>query len=396
MLETQIDLAASNATESPGTIYSLIDESRLLLRLYSEVGTSNFWQGFVQELAGLACFSAGALALSRVDRWELIGVWTWNIDLESMGRYMTEEMAAQDELMAYVNNAEPQHFYSAGLYLTSSQAGSRYGHVYSNWIEPLGFDDVAIASAPSEHGNAAVALYRTREQGEFNRDELQHLDRLVPHIARALRLHSELVQQQSIGDLQGWLSLIKVPVLLFDENFRCRDQNAAARMLFSARDDMWLKDGILEFRDASATNRVSFEVIRTIKAGLGQLDSSMTRLTLELSGQPLNLFFMPVEDSGDSAVTSAGALVFIHQQSLLAGLDFRPLQSLFALTDAELAVCSRLAQGFSLNEIAKQEGKSRETVRTQIKHVFAKTGARSQAELVITLLTHPLVIGAIG
>lgn len=350
----------------------------------------------MQELAGKTNIHAGVLALSRSDRWGVIGVWTWNVDMEAMGRYMTEEMAGKDELMEYVMAAEPGHFYNAALYLGPSAENSRYGHVYNNWIEPMGFKDVAIAAVPSGHTNTVIGLYRREEQGEFSHGELQQLDRLVPHVARALRLHGELVQQQGkLGDLQGWLSLIKVPVLLFDENFQCREQNAAARAMFDSLDGMWLRDGFIEFNDSAVTSQVHYQILRTVKAALGQLDSPLTSLSLQLNEGTFNLFFMPVEDAGDSAITSAGALVFIHPQSQIIDFDFTPLQAAFGLTEAELAVSTRLAQGLSLSEIAAQQDKSRETVRSQLKSIFAKTGATSQAELVVTLLTHPLVIGAV-
>lgn len=377
--------------EKATMLYSLMDESRLLLRLYADIGSANFWQGFVEELSSLAKIHSAALVLSRSDRWEVLGFWTWNLNLDDFGRYMTEELAAQDELMVHVNRAKPGHFYSAGLYLSSPQGGP----VYNSWIEPMGFQDVAIARVPSEHSTTGMAFYRTPEQGHFSHQELQQFDRLVPHIARALQLHCELVQQHDIGDLQGWLSLIKVPVLLFDENFQCRDQNAAARALFAAQKDIQLSKGFLEFEDASVTNRVNFEIVRTIKAALGQLDNKMTRLELMVNGEPLNLFFLPVEDAGESEVTSAGALVFIHQQSGQAELDLSGLKSGFGLTEAELALCSKLIRGLSLAEIAEQQGKSRETVRTQPKSIFAKTGINSQAELVASLLTHPLVIASL-
>lgn len=385
-----------------GAIYSLIDESRLLLRLYSEIGTSNFWQGFVQELAPFAKIDAAVLALSRTDRWEVLGVWTWKIDMEAMGRYMTEEMAGQDELMAHVNVSPPGHFYSAGISLASMiQENSRYGAVYNNWIAPMGFSDVAIAMVPSEHTAAAIGIYRKAPKPDFTQAELDHYDRLLPHMARALRLHSELVQQQNkLDDLQGWLSLIKVPVLLFDGNFQCREKNAAARALLASQDEICVNKGFLEFKDPAATSQVTYQIVRTVKAAIGSAEgppptSRLTNLTVMVKGEPVNLFFMPVDDAGDSNVTSAGALVFIHQQSVMLDLDFSPLQAAFALTDAELLLTTRLAQGLSLAEIAEQEGKSRETVRSQLKSVFAKTGAQSQAELVVSLLTHPSVVGAI-
>ncbi|MCC6663007.1 MAG: hypothetical protein IT375_04640 [Polyangiaceae bacterium] len=62
------------------------------------------------------------------------------------------------------------------------------------------------------------------------------------------------------------------------------------------------------------------------------------------------------------------------------------LQLLFALTFAEARVASRLARGADLTTIAQELRVSRETVRTHLKRIYCKTGARRQAALVALVL----------
>jgi pimeloyl-ACP methyl ester carboxylesterase/DNA-binding CsgD family transcriptional regulator len=64
------------------------------------------------------------------------------------------------------------------------------------------------------------------------------------------------------------------------------------------------------------------------------------------------------------------------------------LRSAFDLTPAEGKVVRALAEGAGLAEIARDRGRSIETVRAQIKAILSKTGTRSQAELIrLTLST---------
>jgi len=58
------------------------------------------------------------------------------------------------------------------------------------------------------------------------------------------------------------------------------------------------------------------------------------------------------------------------------------LHGLFDLTPAEARVARALAAGLSVEEISTQSATSRETVRTQLKGVMAKTATSRQAELV--------------
>jgi DNA-binding CsgD family transcriptional regulator len=53
-------------------------------------------------------------------------------------------------------------------------------------------------------------------------------------------------------------------------------------------------------------------------------------------------------------------------------------------------VCWRLGNGDSVEQIADELGVSRETVRSQLKRVFAKTGTHRQAELLRLVLAGPV------
>lgn len=62
------------------------------------------------------------------------------------------------------------------------------------------------------------------------------------------------------------------------------------------------------------------------------------------------------------------------------------LTQLFALTHAEQEVVTKLANGVSVAEIAKSQGKSELTVRTHLKHSYAKMGIRTKEQLFGKLL----------
>src|SRR5262249_12533180 len=61
------------------------------------------------------------------------------------------------------------------------------------------------------------------------------------------------------------------------------------------------------------------------------------------------------------------------------------VQSLFDLTPAEARVARSLATGKTMVAIAREGGVSRETVRTHVRSVLAKTGCERQAEAVALL-----------
>jgi DNA-binding NarL/FixJ family response regulator len=60
----------------------------------------------------------------------------------------------------------------------------------------------------------------------------------------------------------------------------------------------------------------------------------------------------------------------------------------YGFTEAECRIANRLAGGKRLDQIAAEFKVSRNTVRSQLRSIFDKTGARRQAELVSLLFTN--------
>jgi DNA-binding CsgD family transcriptional regulator len=86
---------------------------------------------------------------------------------------------------------------------------------------------------------------------------------------------------------------------------------------------------------------------------------------------------------------SAAAIAFVID----AAQRIRPrneiLRSLFGLAPAECRLALLLGDGKSLSEISQELGVSRNTLKTQIASIYAKTGASRQSQLVRLLLQFP-------
>ena len=65
------------------------------------------------------------------------------------------------------------------------------------------------------------------------------------------------------------------------------------------------------------------------------------------------------------------------------------LSALYGLSDAESAVAAAISNGRDLRQIAVDRGSSVETVRTLLRRVFDKTGARRQIDLVRLISSGP-------
>lgn len=72
----------------------------------------------------------------------------------------------------------------------------------------------------------------------------------------------------------------------------------------------------------------------------------------------------------------------------------KALTDLYNLTPSEIAVCIHLSQGLSMAEIAAEKDLSRETIKTHLKNIYAKTGVNRQTKLV-RLLTQIFAASAL-
>jgi DNA-binding CsgD family transcriptional regulator len=107
-------------------------------------------------------------------------------------------------------------------------------------------------------------------------------------------------------------------------------------------------------------------------------------------GQPVLIFVNPIRARYQPPTSSdATAAVWISDPEDRSFSRSRRIRTIFELTCAEAALASEIAGGMTLIEIANSRNISRHTVRNQLKSIFAKTGARCQADLVRLVLSCP-------
>ena len=94
---------------------------------------------------------------------------------------------------------------------------------------------------------------------------------------------------------------------------------------------------------------------------------------------------LPVAGASHDIFSGAEWLVILIPVEKAGAVSLDLLEGLFDLTTAEAKVANGILSGRSLDDIAAASGLSKETARTQLKGVFAKTATKRQAELVSLL-----------
>lgn len=168
-----------------------------------------------------------------------------------------------------------------------------------------------------------------------------------------------------------------------------RDGRAlAANALLEALTDhiQWLAQRRLALVDQKA-NHLLVQALASLARGHGAGARSFP--SRPRRQQPAVVHVMPATQLARDLGGDGLAMVVLAPVTAPTAPDAGLIRSLFGLSPGEARVARAIAQGSTIDQIAAESSVSRETVRTQVKAVLAKTGTSRQAEMAILLASLP-------
>jgi DNA-binding CsgD family transcriptional regulator len=274
--------------------------------------------------------------------------------------------------------------------LTVSQAEYLKSEFWNDFTRPADIFHSACVmianSGPSPSDRRYLAVYRPRRSEPFDRDALAFLRTIQPHVLRSLKLGLQLssaAAERSI--LEAMLGAVATPMIACTADACVRYANAAAAVLL--REDDGLSTDRL--RLVAAAPLYTDQLARAIGQASGVIspDASRAGHTLQVpersTGRPMTITVMPLPRNDDRLLGTEGAtaLVIVHRHKRPRELELARLCRTYALTGAEAKLVVSMLDGGALPEVATRLGIGYSTARTHLRHVFAKTQTRRQAEL---------------
>jgi len=200
----------------------------------------------------------------------------------------------------------------------------------------------------------------------------------IDALARSLQLPGEVSAVTAFAPIVDlWRRIVEsllVGVVEVDTGWRLLHANRAAQELLDRDAALSVDAGIVVFRPPCMQARAERWLAETAAAGSPPL------VVARADGRSPLLFRRIGAEQGDRralALVDTGAPPSVRVDDLTAA---------FGLTPAEARLTAALARGGTVSSIAQAHGVSRATARTHLEAVFAKTGARSQAQLVLIAL----------
>lgn len=146
----------------------------------------------------------------------------------------------------------------------------------------------------------------------------------------------------------------------------------------------------------AASSALTTKLHRAVHAA-GALDTSHppagTALRLRGSaGAEVHACVVPVPGGAQHLEAPVAATMFVTDPEATLPDFARKLRQIYLLSPSEAQLAEALVNGKSLKTFAEERGTTLNTVRTQLKTLAAKVGAKRQVDLVRCILTGPAVL----
>lgn len=286
-----------------------------------------------------------------------------------------QELVPQGELIA-------SHFYQEFL------SRLNIAHLLTGIVFGIGPESIATI----------CSFHRFEDEEPFSESQKEKLSLLVPHISRALGVMFRLRDAEfKVASTLAALDRLPIGVLLFGTDGGVTFANSLAKSILDQQDGLRLRNrpGLGDSADVLASDH-SFqnlldEAIREAISPdiLSTRHFSRAVAITRPSGRAsflLNFSSLPASNEFGMGWDAPRAIVFISDSATPIKLNNELLKSAYGLSAAEIRVAELVADGFSLQEIAKQHGRSVNTIKTQLKQIYEKTGTNSRARLVKLLI----------
>jgi len=249
-------------------------------------------------------------------------------------------------------------------------------------LRALGIGAHLCTAVPMPGGELVTYVFqRWQEDGDYRQSEIEGLDRLRPHLARAGLMAVRLGLERAHTTVSA-LQAMGLPAAIMRSTGPVQAVNALMEAMASVFRPGAL--GRMAIADAEA-NRLFQQAVAAARA---DIEPSVRSIPIPATDErpALIVHLLPLRRSALDIFSGADLLVVATRVSASTAVPSPTiLTGLFDLTPAEAKLATSLAGGLSLEAAAAESGVQMTTARTHLDRIFRKTGTRRQGQLVALL-----------
>lgn len=238
---------------------------------------------------------------------------------------------------------------------------------------------------------ALFSVQATRARGPFDERDIARVQRLVPHVRRALaikdRIESDVLRNQS---LLHAFERVPFGMMILDASGHVLDASGVAIEALQNTGALRREPGG-RFAFAGSAGRSLHQLIASSMHD-GHLIDGHIHLPRGPGLSPLSLLLTPLPALAVAWFAAEPRwLLFIFDPETQVHADPDSIRLDLGISAREAELASLLAAGRTLELAAGQLGISFETVRAHLRSIFGKTGLHTQADLIRRVLSGPAV-----
>jgi DNA-binding CsgD family transcriptional regulator len=265
-------------------------------------------------------------------------------------------------------------------------------------MQPQGWCDFLGADLREENElDIRIRIGRYQGGQEFGEEDKTLLRELLPHLETSVRLYTRMQRlERERAVYAGAVEQLSVATIILDEQAAVMSSNDLAQRLLARNDGITLRENQLQLASQEASRELHELVacvLKTSRQGDAPVVEAM-RLP-RAGGKPdlgLVIRGLPVPAAAQAQGIPRAA-IFINDPGQVSAAPVKMLSRLFGFTPAEAGLAIQLANGLTLDEASAELGVSRNTTRTHLRSLFAKTGVSRQSMLVRLILKSVAPLG---
>ena len=356
----------------------------LIGEIYDTALNPDIWNTVLPKIGAFVGGSAGGIFAHDFSRRSMSIVYEFNTD-PSYRQLYVEKYLTLDPLAGTYFVLDVGEVFSTSTVMAHAEfLQSRF---YKELIRPRGWiDNICVYLDKAPEGHAGFALFRNEREGLADEPARDRLRLLVPHLRRAVLIGKLIDFKTALATtFADALDGLSAATLFVDASGRITHVNAAGSAMVAAGDVLRAPLGRLAASDPDVHRalRDIFLAAATGDAAVGARGVAVPLVGRD--GERYVAHVLPLSSGarrGAGASYAAAAALFVQKAALATHSPPEVIAKTYRLTPMELRVLLAIVEVGGAPQVAETLGIGEGTVKTHLKRIYEKTGARRQADLV--------------
>ncbi|MGZ5896049.1 MAG: helix-turn-helix transcriptional regulator [Xanthobacteraceae bacterium] len=368
---------------------------QLITGIYDSALNPEAWSAVLPRIGAFVGGSSGGLFAHHSSRRSGNVLYEFGTDPDFRRVYLEKYMTMDPMFGTYFVLDVGEVFSTSTVMSHAEFLQSRF---YKECIRPQGWiDNIVVYLDRTPEGHAGFALFRHEREGLADEPARDRLRLLVPHLRRAVLIGKliefKTAQAATFADALDGLS---AGLLFVDSSGRITHANAAGSAMIADGDILHASLGRLVASDPDVNRALRDNFLA---AAAGDAAIGVKGVAVPLVGRGGKRYVAHILPLSSGARHSAGvsyaaaAALFVQKAALATRSPPEAIAKTYHLTPMEVRVLLAIVEVGGVPQVAETLCIGEGTVKTHLKRLYGKTGARRQADLVKLFAgyTSPLV-----